>query len=241
MKSVDTNNLEYLRDLKSTFSELKALRNLYSNPLKPKNWTDAWLGLRYGTRLTYSDTRKNIDALLSRASTAIKLAKRSFFRSHAQLTEDIESRPKDFITGSRHLTYKIYYKSTNKVVDDVMRELAGWGLDPSLSNLWDLLPLSFTVDWIANIGKLLEQEDAKNFLDLIKILGVTYGNKETYTGVLDLSAYKFQPVDFVITHYQRSTSPRLHESKRILTWGSANELNIIDAISLIISNKNQKS
>lgn len=41
------------------------------------------------------------------------------------------------------------------------------GLSPSLSNFWDLVPYSFAVDWIANIGRRLDAFEAMTLLAFV--------------------------------------------------------------------------
>ena len=83
---------------------------------------------------------------------------RSFRAKHGEST--IYSKvTRTLPIGSAEATVVLRSKIRLKIAPEHMlsslRVLRATGLTPSLSNLWDLLPFSFVLDWFVNIGALL--------------------------------------------------------------------------------------
>lgn len=231
-KSTDVNSLAYIKDLKSTFSEIRDILLLIKNPTNLKQWSKTWLGLRYGTRLTVADTMD----LIKSASKMIKELKRNekriFNFTKSSQSNSMTSSSKIVQTWTRELYYKVYYTPSKSALNVFCKNLFDWGLYPSLYNLWDLIPLSFVADWVVNIQKALQTLDTLDYQRFVDIIGTTYTHKDTIQVMLRLSDLGFEDVTGTAILYHRGTSPTLHKYGAVLNWGSPSGINLIDAIAL---------
>jgi hypothetical protein len=229
----DVNSIAYLRDLKTTFSEVKSTLELVADPTNPKKWAAAWLNFRYGTRLTISDTEKLIKA----AKDAYEQYKSTFgvrFQfARSMASEELTDIPDDFIIMKRQYWYKVYYKPDTKLLKQVNKFLRDVGIFPTYSNTWDLIPLSFVADWIANFSEVFELLDHYEYQQLINVLGITYTYKDTADVYVLLSDLYFCSGNAKCVVYDRSISKALHHYRWTLNWGAGGGINIIDAAALL--------
>lgn len=65
---------------------------------------------------------------------------------------------------SYHLTLDYQYDlpGVNAAVQSFKAELDHWGINLSVSDVWQVIPFSFVVDWVWNVGQWLEQFDFVN-------------------------------------------------------------------------------
>lgn len=88
---------------------------------------------------------------------------------------------------------------------DVTGALIMYGFAPSLYNAWDMVPLSFVVDWIVPIGDTLEAKQYDEFMNLFLLKDVCYSEKGV-TEVLigntpyTVSTYSRRPLNGIPKH-----------------------------------------
>lgn len=160
----DGNGLAYGRDLTLI---TKAMRDLVVSakalflskaPAKAlKSLADLFLSFRYGWSLTCKDT---LSLLLMDYDRAYPMGrcKRSSSYTYYRNGYAIEARMS---------VYCMPYSSS-------ISELAGFlqmiDLEITAENIWDLIPYSFVVDWVVNVGDLLDRLDMIAQLDRFNIL-----------------------------------------------------------------------
>lgn len=148
----DSNALAYVSDLKEIGGSIRSVLALVGDYDNPKAWASAWLSLRFSDRLTIADTRELLESL----AAALDRIFYTKARSHIEWTQSTSS------FSYRHTRYQtIIVRNSHDIslkhsVDALMR----WDVWPSLENAWDMIPLSFVVDWFLPISDILGQIDA---------------------------------------------------------------------------------
>lgn len=154
------NALAYAGDLRSTGDSVRALLSLPKDLTNPKAWAKTWLSLHYGDRLTISDTHELLEglrrALLHRQQYTLgrrRLEKSGTLHYLPSWTSNSS------YTISRTSTIVVVNTSYNGVMTAI-ENLMRWDAWPTLENVWDMIPLSFVVDWVLPVSDLLSQIDA---------------------------------------------------------------------------------
>lgn len=72
---------------------------------------------------------------------------------------------------SYHMTldYRYDLPDMNQGIISLLAELDHWGINVSVSDLWQVIPFSFVVDWIWNVGNWLERFDFQNVTPAVVI------------------------------------------------------------------------
>lgn len=199
-------------DALTSLAELVEVRRLFVGTAKkllakklPRNWrslSSEWLSARYGWRTLVYDIKSLDDAI------------RNFDESRARHSES---------SGTRYsTTYRTHTEVNNtayvmdKIVDNtITTELRGsvtadikvprWQFNP-VSTAWELVPLSFVVDWVFNVGKTLSAYSLMTFArDYSASAGIklTIQKNTSYSFNRLVPTYpaKFQS----LSHYQNST------------------------------------
>lgn len=184
---VDCNMIAMINDLKNLRTDItdimQSAKKLPKADLATKQgWKDVssfFLGNKYGYQLTYADASA-IGESLERLRQDIKLG----YREIKKLT----SASKSTIPGKIPFTIENHYTAkVGSSNDPLMKAIKGfydWDLYPSLGNMWDLIPYSFCVDWIAGIGDLLEDIDANTYMRYYQARSIMKSTKIT-TGPVD--------------------------------------------------------
>lgn len=149
----DSNAIAYAADLRSAGSTIREILHLTADFKNPKAWAKAWLSYQFGDRLQIADTAELFESI-----------ERSL--SHRQLYTKVR---KTLNWSSSSTTYRETHSLTSHLIvanssyNDVMtgiKNLMRWDAWPTLENTWDMVPLSFLVDWIVPVSDLLGQIDA---------------------------------------------------------------------------------
>jgi len=225
------NSIAFLTDIRRIGSEIGDAVKLIHDPTNLRAWSQLYLGLRYGTRLTASDIQSIASGLREARS---RLNGRRFSVVRSMLSEELPSGRKGW-SASRELRFKIGYISDKNLLNAVQATLYDWDLLPTFENVWDLIPLSFVVDWVVNISALCDQIDKRDYVKRIDVLGCTDSYKDTYITDIDLTAYGFEKAPVSFTIYNRTTSPSLPRPRISLDWGHSSGINILDAVAILIN------
>jgi hypothetical protein len=98
-------------------------------------------------------------------------------------------------------------ESTHQLFSKIAR--AGYELDalPTASNLWDLVPLSFVVDWFLPIGKYFEKIEYRNYMATLPVKKCFITRRTTFD-TTNTDADAKQGVSYTIHHeiYDREYS-----------------------------------
>jgi hypothetical protein len=99
-------------------------------------------------------------------------------------------------------------------------------LYPSLQNVWDLIPLSFVVDWFVNVSKIFEDVDRLVQSRYYNVNCVLNTVKASSTGtVLEGLSYSF---------YERHLASSLSLGMSSIELGLPSPINIVDGVSLFL-------
>jgi hypothetical protein len=149
----DSNMIAYVSDLKEIGGTVKSLLHLASDYKNPKAWASAWLSGQFGDRLQIADTRELLESLYRAGTTRLLWTKARARLSWENFSNGI------FLSHDR--TSTIYVSNTQfPGIEDTIGNLMKWDAWPTLENTWDLVPLSFLVDWVMPVSDLLGQIDA---------------------------------------------------------------------------------
>lgn len=184
---VDCNMIAMINDLKNLRADLtdimQSAKKLPKAQLATKQgWKDVssfFLGNKYGYQLTYADACA-IGESLERLRQDIKMGYREIKKLTSASTSTISGKIP--FTIENHYTAKV--GSSNDPLMMAIKGLYDWDLYPSLGNMWDLIPYSFCVDWIAGIGDLLEDIDANVYMRYYQARSIMKSTKIT-TGPVD--------------------------------------------------------
>lgn len=176
---VPCNTIELLSELADIKQTLLAVYNLTKGKVDAKKIASAYLQYKYGLRLTVHDLKAMAKGITKR------LLRISLATSRARAREVLYYPPKDSRSGSCvvQYNYKIIHYIESKDWRDILRNWFDSGLFPSLTNAWDLIPLSFVVDWFIPVEGHLNAIDSNTYWSTYEIAGVIFSEKTTYQDV----------------------------------------------------------
>lgn len=134
-----------------------------------QNPGDLWLSYRYQfttTRLDLREIKRGYNAILKLKS----------------LTQDEYSVVGRAADGPISVGAKVTFKICDLVPQSYEELLRQYGMVPSAADMWDIIPLSFVVDWFAQIGGILE--NFGNFSNSLRLRpsAIWYTVKTNYQG-----------------------------------------------------------
>jgi hypothetical protein len=224
----DSNAIAMAGDLRKTGDTVRSILSLPRNLKNPKAWASAWLSGRYGDRLTIADTEELLTsmrrALLSRQFG-------TFVRRQVSALLPMDNLPS--IDVRRTSTLIVANKSYNDLMTSV-ENLMRWDAWPTLENTWDMIPLSFVVDWVIPVSDLLGQIDACVEAPYLKPLTSYVGERRVWRINLPPNIAS-GPVEFV--YYKRAPHDILGDVKPF-TWNvtppSFSVVHAADALALLV-------
>lgn len=155
------NAIAFIKDLKDVKSLIPKLRGLSKVSTHASNY----LGVEYGILPTIDDLK----SIWASFSTPYFFDRNGFQRASAYDTAAAMSDTT--IDGSRvetvvNLTRRVHLAvNTNDTgLDALVERMRKIGIFPSLTNLWDLIPYSFVLDWFVDVGAVLERIDTRHQL-----------------------------------------------------------------------------
>lgn len=175
-----SNGLAYGLDLKNLKSQVtddvQALRSLAKGaPGKLKIASKLFLSFHYGYKLLAADAKEF-------AGVLDEYSKNSSRRIHTSLGVDQVLPVRGGLRLAEATAHQsVYYDPYAQLSNEYYKLAEAMDIPPDLSNVWDMIPFSFVVDWFVNIGDLAEGIDA--FYTLCqqhKVLGTIRSTKEKY-------------------------------------------------------------
>lgn len=168
----DSNAIAYASDLRSTGDTVRALLALPRDLTNPKAWASAWLSMQFGDRLQIADTKELLEslkrALLSRQYWTKARRRMDWDVIHPTYAESHERVSTIYVANSS-------YDGVTTAIENLMR----WDVWPTLENTWDMVPLSFLVDWVVPVSDLLGQIDAAVEAPYLRTLSQYISDKST--------------------------------------------------------------
>lgn len=163
-KAYQTGAIQYLLEMRQLSSLLSPYLRLIRGGMTAKAAANSWLSHYYGTRLTVKDTYAMISGIVRSSGRKIM----SYDKLNSRSLGSYESPEGVAYSGYRSLT--VYHSVHTNWMADTYRAMRKYGVNPSLSLAWDLVPFSFVVDWVAPIGDALAHFDGQTFSQSLKII-----------------------------------------------------------------------
>lgn len=187
-----SNAIAFVSDLRSTGDTVRSLLALPRNLTNPKAWASAWLSFQFGDRLQIADTRELLESLrtaLLHRQLWTKARRRMVWENNSETYDESHERVSTIYVANES------YTGLMTTIGNLMR----WDAWPTLENSWDLVPLSFLVDWVVPVSDLLAQIDAAVEAPYLKTLSQYISDKSTvrmlcplddWTGVVSWTVYR---------------------------------------------------
>lgn len=194
-----SNGIAYGLDAKDIVSSAKSdLKNLESlakgTPGKLKIASKLFLSIHYGWKLMAADTKEFAEAFS-------EFSKGCNRRVHFSSTGSAKGQRRGSYTLRESVAHRsIYYDPYAQIASETLKLAEAMDVVPDLSNVWDMIPFSFVVDWFTNIGDLATGVDALfTLVQEHKVLGTITSTKDVYEYHMDggIGSYKY-------TFYERS-------------------------------------
>lgn len=146
--TTDVNVIAFLRELRKPHLLIPKLKNLESL----KGLSTTYLQWKYGITLTIADTRRLYEAAVKqqRSNHSWRVGRAQY--STSSLIGGIEY--------SRRQNAKLIVNDREKGLWSIVNRIEDVGLLPTFENIWDLIPYSFVVDWLIEVGKYLQNVDS---------------------------------------------------------------------------------
>lgn len=168
-RHVDINTGMFAKDLFELKSALKPFIAL-ADGAQPKDLATAYLSWRYGATLTFSDGRKLVKSVQASLRNLVRTKLYDSCRSRQSGSGTLSRCNNDEYESL--YTYKVYYTPRDDTFSKVVSALMSWDLFPSLSNVWDVIPYSFVVDWFVPIQNALERIDSRTYASVLNVICV---------------------------------------------------------------------
>lgn len=233
-RTISTNSIELVTELAGISATLRSILGLATGNVNAKTIASAYLTYKYGPRLTGLGLKTVLEGLGKRVRTIDGKHSRTRAKTSFVLTPVVGN------TGHLNVTYcyKMIYATYTNDVRDFLKSWFNSGLFPSLTNAWDLVPLSFVLDWFFEVESFLDGIDANTYWSLHQIVDVVYSKKQVFSGVNWLfSGAGYTLVgDMSFKYYERNVASSAHPP--LFFDPSPHEFkNYAELTSLIIANR----
>lgn len=197
----DVNMLEFLRDIREPIKMIPKLKFLRNIPMKElqriKHLSGDYLTVKYGILPTISDIQKIVDAFSRVKPHLDRFGYKTGDAGYQSNTSYLDNK----VTVSLWQHIKIAVANEESMLLALVNRIEEIGILPNFQNLWELIPLSFVVDWLVDVGDLFEHLDSRLRLLRYDIKYVTMSDKtsaslrlvacqsDPYAGQVDLVRY----------------------------------------------------
>jgi hypothetical protein len=161
------NMIAFLKDIRRPKEMIPKLRNLK----KLKSLANDYLTVNYGLLPTISD----IEGIVGAFKKLKPYMDKNGFKTYSAGYSD--SLVKDNISYSIEQHIKLAISDNDSGIIELMNKLESLGVYPTLVNIWDLVPYSFVIDWLVDVGGFLERIDTCLRLMRFDIKYVTSSHK----------------------------------------------------------------
>ena len=168
-QALDINSIAYARDLVELRHSADAFIALARGKVTAKKLASAYLSFKYGLRLFLKDSRELTDALVRERRSNTKNF--SVCRAKSSCTIPGLISPLKGLSIRDEYYYKVYYSPVDDKFLSLIRTMQDWDMLPTLQNVWDLIPLSFVVDWFTDFSTTLGRIDANTYYNTLRVLG----------------------------------------------------------------------
>lgn len=233
-QNVSINSIAYAKDIMALRNEIKSTLDLMRNWKNPRTYLRLFLSSKYGVPLTMSDTKKLVSAV-DRLSQSIATWNKSFSVVRSRTSDQPSSAYRSSEGFSRTFNYKVYYTPVDSRVLDCIRTLMNWDVWPTLENDWDLIPLSFILDWFIGINELCSRIDTAIYSQYLDVLSVVATTKTVGDISRSMSSYGVNDVKFTVSRYDRICKSKLDIPSFRLDVGSGFLTHLPEMFAIIAS------
>lgn len=163
------NMLAFLRDLKNP----KAMIPKLSNLLKLKTHANNYLAVQYGILPTIDD----IQSIMGAFSRISPYLDKNGFETYSSSWYDSLVVDEQFHQIERHI--KLAIDNEDSDFKALTNRFESFGMLPTFKNIWDLIPYSFVIDWLIDVGDFLRRIDTRLRLMRLNVQYATYSRKYT--------------------------------------------------------------
>lgn len=159
LENVGTNNLENISGLSGAGDFIATLREGYIafKNLNPVAALRALSGAYLGYKYAVASTGRDIQSIRKLGPGVLKRIQRPEMSIDIRRSSDsVSLRHPYFSFYDVRLSAEYILKRNTDLESQIIIALDSLGLLPSPGNLWDLVPLSFCVDWFYNLGNVFE-------------------------------------------------------------------------------------
>jgi hypothetical protein len=217
----DGNMLALIPDLRNIGkSTVNSVLDVMKSGKNPRRLASAWLSNRYGDQLTFSDM-KSLFAGFTRSAW--------HNTRHARFLRGRSRRQSVSPDGKIHYAFSCQVAVVPKDYNAAMsaiRKAYEWDYYPSLGNMWDLVPLSFVVDWFVDVSSIFEDLDRMVQARYYNVVCVLLTVKAS-TGCDTLSGVN-------LSFYDRTTTKELSLGVSSVELGLPSAVNIVDGVALLL-------
>lgn len=215
------NGIAYLLEARELGQTVKDLISLLKTRVSPKALANLWLSYRYGLRLTAMDTQE----ICAGISNAIH-HEEATYKNYAYVRG----------TAGGGTTHTILYYQGRPEVEyfKIVKALMDWDVLPDFTNVWDMIPFSFVVDWFVDVESLANAVDVRTYTGAMEIVSTLYTHKSVWR---PSGQWAGLVGDFSLSRYIRETPSKPHQPVFRLSGSLPSVKNVIDGVSLIIGGK----
>lgn len=232
------NMLEFLKDLRHPTKLIPKLRNMEalkqfargSKADKAKALADDYLCVKYGIMPTIADLKSIVKAFKKN----VNLDKKGRIIVNARHKAEA---PHEYGKYTLEQHAKLCVAKDDSGLRAFARALDNIGVFPSFSNLWDLIPYSFVIDWFVGIGGLLDRLDGIRRLTTLEIFYATLSRKRTTQG--SFPATRELPISASVnwSHYHRWVQVRAPLPPLSLQSSDSPQAHWLEATALVVQRK----
>lgn len=230
------NMLEFLRDMRHPEHMIPKLRNLAalkkfsraSKRKKLKELSDDYLCVHYGIMPTISDINGILAAFKKKPPHHDLMGRTIANASHHASFEE------DNVSYSLEQHVKLCLSDEDSALNSLIRDLDSYGFLPTFKRLWDLVPFSFVIDWLVQIGDLLDRADKIGRLLKLDIHYCVLSQKRIVTSRLQASPSLPISGQFSWSHYHRWVQVRAPLPPLSLQASSTASDHWLEATALIL-------
>lgn len=237
---MERNNIEFFSELPYIVDGIKDVYKVTRGKIDVKAAASLYLSYKYGARLTISDFFDNLNDL----KRQLEKVNHSFKWSRAQEVLPSPHLPILCESCVDMYNYKVYYNPYDRGLKSIVSEIWNYGMFPTLQNSWDLVPLSFVVDWFTDISDRLSVYDATTRFATLDIISSVSSHKRVYSGVDPRVIYPWVKATIVgkidITIYSRHFDTGAVIAPTYVSQPGGPFDNYAEAAALIIANSGGK-
>jgi hypothetical protein len=221
VQKFDGNLLAFISELPSFGTTgIRSILDLISASPSKASAASFWLSNRYGDRLSFKDAKELFQGF-DRSFLNVTTTRYIFGRSRA--STHFRDGYWDFDISCACMA-AVRPNDSNALMRAI-RTAYEWDFYPSLGNVWDMIPMSFVVDWFVNVSDIFDSVDRMVQARYYDVLRVLQSVKAVTRSPL------FPGVEY--SYYSRHFRSSLSLGVSSVELGLPSAINIIDGLALL--------